>query len=81
MRDLPVASDLSKQVLEMRRLRGELGPCELDSSNRRLYSLPCAVVQREAYIASRETPHDDKLWNAMRAFEAARAVKKRLIHV
>ena len=56
--DRPIASDLSQQVLQMRRLRGELGPCQLDSTNRTLYALPCVVVQREAFIADRQTVLD-----------------------
>lgn len=35
----PLASDLSQQVLELRRLRHELGPQVLDSLNRRLYQV------------------------------------------
>lgn len=54
-----VASDLSLQVLNLRRLKGDLGPCALDSSNRRLYPLPCAIVQREAFIADPEAIHED----------------------
>lgn len=53
-----IASDLSQQVLELRRLRGELGPQALDSQNRRLYAVPCAVVQREGFIADREVAID-----------------------
>ena len=50
---IPIASDLSYLVLQKRRERGELGACALDSSNQRLYPLPSAVVQREAFIGSR----------------------------
>ena len=60
--DRPIASDLSQQVLQMRRLRGELGPCQLDSTNRTLYALPCVVVQREAFIADRQTVLDGFKW-------------------
>jgi hypothetical protein len=53
-----VASDTSQQVLELRRLRGELGPQTLDSQNRRLYGIPSVVVQREAYAADRQAIPD-----------------------
>lgn len=53
--DRPIASDLSYQVFEARRLRGELASCALDSSNRRLYALPSQSVQREAFVADRES--------------------------
>ena len=53
-----IASDLSYQVLQARRLRGELGPCALDSTNLRLHNIPCAVVQREAFAADREPVRD-----------------------
>lgn len=53
-----IATPLTHQVLELRRRRGELGPCALDSVNRRLYHLPSVLVQREAFIADRETAVD-----------------------
>jgi hypothetical protein len=53
-----IASDLSYQVFERRRLKGELGPCALDSTNRRLYGVPSQTVVREAFIADREPVPD-----------------------
>lgn len=57
--DVPIASDLSQQVLELRRRRLELTTPELDSQNRRFYGLPSHVVQREAFIADRESVQPD----------------------
>lgn len=37
MLDTPVASDRSYEVFQLRRERGELGPCALDSVNRKLH--------------------------------------------
>jgi len=34
-----IASDLSYQVLQLRRFRGEDGPCRLDSQHRRFYDV------------------------------------------
>lgn len=48
----PIASDLSYEVLKMRRRRLELTTPEIDSQNRRLYPLPSQMVQREAFIGS-----------------------------
>ena len=56
--DHPIATELSYLTLQARRLRGELGPCELDSVNRRLYPIPSAIVQREAFMADRESIPD-----------------------
>ena len=56
-----IASDLSYEVFQRRRLRGELTPCALDSANRRLHPLPSEVVQREAFIADRDAITDDTL--------------------
>jgi hypothetical protein len=53
-----IASDKSYEVFERRRLLGELGPCTLDSQNRRLHNLPCVVIQREAFAADREPVSD-----------------------
>jgi hypothetical protein len=50
--DIPLATDTAQQVLELRRLRGELGTQALDSSNQTLYALPSAIVQRERYVAA-----------------------------
>jgi hypothetical protein len=63
-----IASDLSYRVLERRRLLGELGPCTLDSQNRRLHNIPCAVVQREAFAADREAVRDSFQGEAPRFF-------------
>ena len=49
-----IASDLSQRVLELRRQRGELNACGLDSQNQRLHPLPSQIVQRQAFIADRE---------------------------
>ncbi len=57
--DHVIASDLSQEVLQARRLRGEYGPCALDSVNRRLYSLPCVLVQRERFTADRHVIGDE----------------------
>jgi len=67
MSDSLIASDLSYFVLQKRRQSGESGPCALDSSNQRLYPLPSALVQREAFMASRETIHDEPAWLALQA--------------
>jgi hypothetical protein len=65
MTDRPIASDLSYFVFQKRRERGELGACALDSSNQALYPLPSQVVQREGFIASRETVSEAE-WNLER---------------
>lgn len=72
MRDVPVASELSYLVLQRRRELSELATPPLDSSNQRLYPLPCSLVQREAFIASRETIHDAQLWENERQRHRAR---------
>ena len=54
-----IATDLTQQVFEARRLRGELGLQALDSQNRRLYPIPSAIVQREAFIADRDSTEPD----------------------
>lgn len=41
-------SPLSQQVLQQRRLRGEIGPQALDATNRRRYPLPACLVERQA---------------------------------
>jgi hypothetical protein len=64
--ETPLASDLSQQVLQLRRLRGELSAPELDSTNRRLHGLPSQLVQRESFIASRETVHTEIAWEVQR---------------
>jgi hypothetical protein len=56
--DRPLASELSYRVLELRRQRGELGPCDLDCSNQRIYPLPSQFVVREAFIADRKRTPD-----------------------
>jgi hypothetical protein len=61
--DHVIASDTAQQVLEVRRLRGELGFQTLDSQNRRLYALPSHLVQREAFVYDRETVVDTYQWN------------------
>ncbi len=53
-----IATETFQACLEMRRRRGELSTPPLDSQNRRLYSLPSVVVQREAFIANRESVPD-----------------------
>lgn len=57
--DIAMASDLSQQVLEMRRRLGEVSAPALDSSNRRLHPLPSQLVQRDAFIADRESTLED----------------------
>lgn len=52
--DREIATALSYESFQLRRLRGEDGPSTLDSVNRRLYALPSHSVQREAFIADRE---------------------------
>jgi hypothetical protein len=68
--DHVVASDQSQQVLELRRLRGELGPQQLDSVNRRLHGIPSQVVVREAFIADKDATPDsfqgEWLWPHLR---------------
>ena len=59
--DRPIASDLSYEVTQLRRLRGELQPCALDSTNSRLHPLPSQIAQREAFIADRDAITDDTL--------------------
>ena len=53
-----IATPTFQQVLKLRRFRGELGPCALDSTNRVLYSLPSACVQRESFLADRDVVVD-----------------------
>jgi hypothetical protein len=64
--DRPVGSDLSQQVLERRRLQGELASAALDSQNRRLYGLPSQCVERHAFIADRESVRDSFQGEALR---------------
>ena len=52
--DRSIASDLSYRVFQLRRQRGELGACNLDSTNQRIHPLPSQIVQRTAFIADRE---------------------------
>ena len=59
--DRPIGSDLSQLVLEKRRRQLELGSQVLDSTNQRLYPLPSQLVEREAFIADRETVLDGEL--------------------
>ena len=61
MSDYLIASDLSLKVLERRRLKAELGPCQLDSTNLRLYGLPSQHAAREAFIADPDAIADDSL--------------------
>lgn len=56
--DTPIASDLSYLVFQKRRRDAELQTPQLDSTNQRLYPIPCAFVQREAFIADRDTITD-----------------------
>lgn len=56
--DRPIGTDLSYETFQLRRRKGQLGPCELDSQNRRLYGLPSQMVVREAFISDRETIPD-----------------------
>jgi hypothetical protein len=53
-----IATPTAQQVLEARRLRGELSTPQLDSRNLRLYGLPSAVVRREAFAADRQPVAD-----------------------
>lgn len=53
MTSTPIASDLSYECLQLRRLRGELGPCALDSTNQVLHAFPSVLVQREAFVVDR----------------------------
>ena len=55
MNSQPIASDLSYEVLKLRRRRFELQTPELDSRLRNLYPLPSVLVQREAFMADRES--------------------------
>ena len=66
MVDRPLASDLSYEIFQLRRLRGELTAPALDSQNRRLYAIPCAIVQREAFISSRPTGVSEAEWHIER---------------
>ena len=70
--DRPIGSDLSFQVFQKRRRLSELGLPELNDQNRRLHNLPSQIVQREAYIASRETVHDADDWELERQQRRAR---------
>lgn len=58
MTDTPLASDLSYLVLQKRRRDSELSTPPLDSTLQRLYALPSALVQREAFIADRAVAID-----------------------
>lgn len=66
MNSYEIASDLSQQVLEMRRRRAELATPPLDSQNRRLYGLPSQVVVREAFMADRRSIPDAFQGEALR---------------
>ena len=61
MNSQPIASDLSYEVLKLRRRRFELQTPELDSRLRNLYPLPSVLVQREAFMADRESVIDSNL--------------------
>lgn len=56
--DRPIGTDLGFESFQKRARLGQLGVPELDSQNRRLYSLPSVVVQRERYLADRDTVLD-----------------------
>lgn len=45
---------------------GELAPPQLNDQNRKLFHLPSVMVQREAFIASREFAGDQAKWDALR---------------
>ena len=60
MVDLPLASDLSYEVLQRRAGRGELAAPSLDSSNQRLVLVP-GYVEREAFIADPAALSEDTL--------------------
>lgn len=62
----PIASDLSYEVLQRRRRQFELTTPPLDSSNQRLMPLPCALVQREAFLGDRVIGIDDSTWRQAR---------------
>ena len=64
--DRPIGSDCSYEIVQRRRLSGELGAQSLDSQNRRLYPIPCAIVQREGFIASREVGVSPETWEERR---------------
>jgi hypothetical protein len=53
MRDSQIASDLSYEVFQLRRLRGELTPTVADSRALPLHLLPSRVSQRDGFIADR----------------------------
>ena len=57
----PIATELTYEVLKLRRLRGELSTPALDSVNRRLYHLPSAFIQRERFLAEREREQRQQL--------------------
>lgn len=49
LRDYPIATELSHQVLQARRLRGELAPCVLDSRYLRRDNALRLFVVRSAF--------------------------------
>ena len=66
MSDRPVASDLSFEVMQLRARRFELGTPKLDSTNQKLHPIPCALVQREAFIADRVAGVSEAEWDVIR---------------
>ncbi len=63
MVDTPVASDLSYECFQLRRLRGELGPCALDSTHRNLHK----VSGYRAFIADADDTGDRAYVNPLLA--------------
>jgi hypothetical protein len=61
--DVPIASDKSFEVFQLRARRFELGLQSLDSTNQKLHALPSHLVQREAFVYDRETVVDTYQWN------------------
>jgi hypothetical protein len=50
MNSPPIASDLSYEVAQLRRLRGECGPQTFDTSHR-LFNVPSLIANRRRFIA------------------------------
>jgi hypothetical protein len=57
---MEIATPLTAAVLQRRLERQELTVPPLDSQNRRLFSLPCAVVQRAMFIPDPVVVEDDR---------------------
>lgn len=73
--DRPIGSDLSFECFQRRARRFELAAPQLDSSNQVLHLLPSAVVQREAFAASKPGGVSDTDWAVRRLAQRQRRLE------